>query len=68
MVIRLAVQVPLYLAGEVGWLGVSRVVLGWPLYAAALAVAGVILLRGETPLHPDSDAGDPSREADPPAS
>ena len=50
MAIRVAVQVPLYLAGAVGWLGVSRVVLGWPLHAAALAIAGVILLRGGTPL------------------
>lgn len=51
MVIRLAVQLPLYVAGAVGWLGVSRVVLGWPLHAATLALASLILLRGNTPLH-----------------
>jgi hypothetical protein len=51
MLLRVAVQVPLYLSGEVGWLGVSRVVLGWPLTAAALAVAAMMLARGETPLH-----------------
>lgn len=49
-VIRLGVQLPLYLAGEVGWLGVSRVALGWPLHAATLALIGLILLRGNTPL------------------
>jgi hypothetical protein len=50
MVVRVAVQYPLYLAGEVGWLGVTRVALGWPLYLAALAVAGAILARGQTPM------------------
>lgn len=53
IVIRLGVQVPLYLAGEVSWLATSRVALGWPLHAATLAVAGLILMRGKTPL-PDS--------------
>jgi len=59
MVIRLAVQLPLYLAGAVGWLGVSRVVLGWPLHAATLALASLILLRGSTPMQArdDPDAG-----------
>lgn len=51
MLVRLSVQLPLYLAGEVGWLGVSRVVLGWPLHAATLALLGLILMRGTTPLH-----------------
>lgn len=50
MVIRLGVQLPLYLAGEVSWLALSRVVLGWPLHAATLTVAGLMLLRGRTPL------------------
>lgn len=50
MVIRVAVQYPLYLAGEVGWLGVARLALGWPLTGAALATAGAILMRGQTPL------------------
>lgn len=51
MVLRVAVQLPLYLAGEVGWLGVTRVALGWPPYVAALAAAGAILARGQTPMH-----------------
>jgi hypothetical protein len=58
MVIRLAVQLPLYLAGAVGWLGASRVVLGWPLHAATLGLVGLILLRGNTPLHRAHDDAD----------
>ena len=37
-VVRLAVMVPLYLAGQVAALGVAKIVLGWPAYL--LAVAG----------------------------
>jgi len=33
--LRIAVQVPLYLAGAVAPLGVAKVILGWPLYLAA---------------------------------
>jgi hypothetical protein len=50
--VRVAVQYPLYLAGEVGWLGVSKIVLGWPLQVAALAVMVYLLARGRTPLRP----------------
>ena len=57
MAIRVAVQTPLYLAGEVGWLGVSRVVLGWPLSLAAFAVGAGILARGSTPLDPAAVRG-----------
>ncbi len=49
-VIRLAVQVPLYLAGKVGWLGATKLALGWPLYLAVLAVMGWVLAKGHTPL------------------
>lgn len=49
MLLRVAVQYPLYLAGEVGWLGTAKVVLGWPLHVATLAVAGMILAKGRTP-------------------
>lgn len=59
MVLRVAVQLPLYLAAEVGWLAVARVALGWPLTLATLAVAGALLARGRTPLH---DRRDPSGE------
>jgi hypothetical protein len=47
--IRLVVMVPLYLAGEVAWLGVAKVVLGWPLWLGAVAVMGLMLVRGHTP-------------------
>ena len=59
LLIRIAVQVPLYLAEEVGWLGLTRLALGWPLHAATLAVALLILLRGNTPMPgPEQDHGD----------
>jgi hypothetical protein len=47
--IRVAVQYPLYLAGQVGWLGVSKIALGWPLQVAALAAMVYLLARGRTP-------------------
>jgi hypothetical protein len=50
--LRVAVQLPLYLAGAVGWLGASKIALGWPLQILALAVAVALLARGRTPLHP----------------
>lgn len=47
--VRVAVMLPLYLAGNVPLLGVAKVGLSWPAWAAALAVMGAILMRGETP-------------------
>jgi uncharacterized membrane protein YeaQ/YmgE (transglycosylase-associated protein family) len=43
--LRLLVQVPLYLAGAVGWLGTARLVLGFPLFALAV-LATYRLLSG----------------------
>lgn len=48
--IRLAIMVPLYLANNVTALGVCKIVLGWPLYLAALAVMVLMLVKGSTPL------------------
>jgi hypothetical protein len=48
--VRAVTMLPLYLAGQVGWLGVCKVVLGWPLYLVAVAAMGALLLRGRTPL------------------
>lgn len=62
MIIRLAVQIPLYLAGEVAWLGTARVVLGWPLHAATLGLAGLLLVRGRTPLHSGRPSQPPSAD------
>jgi hypothetical protein len=57
--VRVVVMLPLYLAGQVGWLGITKVALGWPLYLVAVAVMGAVLLRGRTPLdldeHPTSE-------------
>lgn len=50
--VRVAVMYPLYLAGQVPLLGVAKIVLGWPAYLCALAVMGMILVRGKTPLAP----------------
>jgi hypothetical protein len=49
-VARFVVQLPLFLAGEVVWLGVAKVALGWPLLIAALAVMGLMLSKGKTPM------------------
>jgi hypothetical protein len=51
-VVRLAIMVPLYLAEQVGALGVAKVALGWPAYVVALTAMGAILLRGNTPIDP----------------
>lgn len=48
--IRLAVMVPLYLAGQVTALGIAKIVLGWPAYLGAVVVMALLLLRGHTPL------------------
>lgn len=47
---RVAIMLPLYFAGQVAWLGVAKIVLGWPAYVAAIAVMATLLLRGRTPL------------------
>lgn len=52
--VRLAVMVPLYLAGQVGALGVAKVALGWPAYLVALTAMGTILLKGRTPIDPSA--------------
>ncbi len=49
-VVRLSIQVPLYLQGQVEALGIAKIVLGWPAYAAAIGVGLVLVLRGRTPL------------------
>lgn len=36
--VKAAIQFGLYRADEVGWLGVSRIAIGWPLYALLLAI------------------------------
>jgi hypothetical protein len=48
--VRVVLMFPLYLAGQVTLLGVAKIVLGWPAYLCALAIMGMILVRGKTPL------------------
>jgi hypothetical protein len=43
--LRLAVQLPLYLAGEVVALGVARVVMGWPLFLLCLWLSWLVISR-----------------------
>jgi len=51
-VVRVAVFLPLYAAGEVVALGVARVVLTWPLVAACLAVSWWVIRRSLPADHP----------------
>lgn len=66
-VIRVGIMGPLYLMDNVAGLTVSKVVLGWPLWAGAVAIMGAMLLKGHTPIDPDDelvqpvDRGEPAR-------
>jgi hypothetical protein len=51
-VVRVAVFLPLYAAGEVVALGVARVALTWPLVAACLAVSWWVIRRSLPADHP----------------
>jgi hypothetical protein len=57
--LRFLIQLPLFLAHQVVWLGVAKVVLGWPLLIAALGVIGLLLSKGRTPME-DSALGAPA--------
>ncbi len=59
--IRALVMFPLYWAHQVQALGVAKIVLGWPLYALAMATCGAVLLKGKTPLWPSKEPG-PSKD------
>jgi hypothetical protein len=49
-VIRVAVQLPLWLDHQIGLLGASKIALGWPLQLAAFAAMGWLLSRNRTPV------------------
>ncbi|WP_250031169.1 DUF3159 domain-containing protein [Paractinoplanes maris] len=51
-VVRVAIFLPLYAAGQVVALGVARVALTWPLVAACLAVSWWVIRRTLPPGHP----------------
>ncbi|MEW9530263.1 DUF3159 domain-containing protein [Microbispora sp. NPDC049125] len=50
--LRVVVQLPLYLADQVTALGIAKIALGWPLQVAGLAAMVWVLARGRTPLEP----------------
>lgn len=58
-IVRVAVQYPLYVADRVGWLGVTKIALGWPLQVAALAAMAWLLARGRTPLVVPPEVSEP---------
>ncbi len=61
-VVRVAVQLPIYLAGKaaddagpmVAALGISKIAMGWPLQIAGLAGMAWLLARDSTPVQPDA--------------
>jgi len=53
-VLRFVIQLPLFLTSQVVWLGVAKVVLGWPLLVAALFAIGLMLSKGRTPMEGSS--------------
>ena len=55
--IRVAIQVPLYLHDHVVSLGVSTLLLGWPLFALAALLSWLVLRRVPLALADDPDAG-----------
>jgi hypothetical protein len=61
--VRVVVMLPLYLAGQVALLGVAKIALGWPAYLCALAIMGMILVRGKTPLAPPRPSTPPEGPA-----
>lgn len=46
--VRVALMLPLYLAHHITLLGVAKIALGWPAYLVAIAIMGMILVRGRT--------------------
>jgi hypothetical protein len=55
-VIRVAVQWPIYLTGNVGLLAAAKIALGWPLFVGALALMLAVLARGHTPVEAPKQA------------
>ena len=62
-VLRVVVQLPLYLSGSVVALGISKVVLGWPLLGVSVLAIGALLAAGRTPLTEEDLAGVRARAA-----
>lgn len=60
--VRIAVQVPLYLAGQVEALGIAKLALGWPLFALAawLSYRVISRARAEAPVPVDDGVDQPA--------
>jgi hypothetical protein len=60
--VRIAVQVPLYLAGQVAALGIAKLALGWPLFALAawLSYRVISRARAEAPVPVVDDVDQPA--------
>ncbi|MCW2829667.1 MAG: hypothetical protein JWP31_359 [Aeromicrobium sp.] len=52
-VLRVGVQLPLWLDHQIGLLGVAKIALGWPLQLASFAAMGWLLSRNRTPIQLD---------------
>lgn len=49
-ILRVLVQFPLFVTDRVGWLGVAKIAMGWPLQVTALGAMAYLLGRNSTPL------------------
>lgn len=52
-ILRVAVQLPLWLDSQIGLLGASKIAMGWPLQVAAFAAIGWLLSRDSIPADPE---------------
>jgi Protein of unknown function (DUF3159) len=55
--VRVAIEVPLYLANQITALGIAKIVLGWPLYLATAYVCWQIIRKAPLPENVGESAG-----------
>lgn len=55
--VRVAIEVPLYLANQITALGIAKIVLGWPLYLATAYVCWQIIRKAPLPEQIKADQG-----------
>ncbi|MGB9011642.1 MAG: DUF3159 domain-containing protein [Aeromicrobium sp.] len=54
-ILRVAVQLPLWLDSQIGLLGATKIAMGWPLQVAAFAAIGWLLSRDSIPSEPEAE-------------
>jgi Protein of unknown function (DUF3159) len=59
-VIRVAIQWPIYLTGNVGLLAAAKIALGWPLFLGAFTLMLAVLARGQTPVAAQPSNAEPA--------